>query len=121
MDDENSVQPQKGNSMADYIIEIPGHNNVTMNIGDTLRIEFKNSAKFCIDAGGNAAAFNPSLPVGVLEQAGWWPGPNVAQAATAIANATITYCHVGHDKQCGTCPKSIETPPGTIKVGSGVK
>lgn len=103
----------------DYILEIPGDKNVTMNVGDTLRINFKNSAKFCIDAGGNAEAFEPCLPVGTLEQAGWWPGQNVSQAATAVSATTITYCHVGSDKQCQPCKNPTGGPPGTIKIGTG--
>jgi hypothetical protein len=108
--------------MADYIIEIPGNKDQPMKIGDTLRINFKTPAKFCINPGDPADAFNPPLPVGCAEDAGWWPGPDVKEAAKAVKDATITYCHVGHDKPCEPCKKTPPlTGPGTIKIGSGRK
>src|SRR4051812_38319210 len=104
--------------MADYTVDIPGDKNIVMNIGDTLRIHFKSPAKFCIES-GNANAFNPPLPVNTAEQAGWWPGAAPAAPATATANSTISYCHVGNDKQCGPCKNPTGGLPGTIKIGSG--
>src|SRR3569833_1082537 len=106
--------------MADYTLEIPGDKSITMNIGDTLKINFKNPAKFCIDSGGNAEAFNPCLPDGELKT-GWWPGPDQSETATALSNTTVTYCHVGSDKQCQPCKSPTGGPPGTIKVGTGTK
>ena len=105
--------------MADYTLDIPGDKHLTMQIGDTLRIDFKSPAKFCIES-GNANAFNPPLPVNTPEPAGLWPAPP-APPATAIANTTITYCHVSNDKQCGPCKSPTGGLPGTIKVGSGTK
>lgn len=102
----------------DYVVEIPGENDVKMEIGDTLRIHFKNSAKFCIDS-GNKDAFDPPLPVGEAEPKGWWPN-EFGKAAKAIADTTIKYCHADPNAGCKPC-KTIENGPGTIKVGSGVK
>jgi hypothetical protein len=103
----------------DYIAEIPGDNDIHMKVNDTLRIHFKNSAKFCIDS-GNKDAFNPSLPVNQTEPAGWWPAEDVSKAARAILETTIAYCHADPKEGCKPC-KTTENGPGTIKVGSGTK
>jgi len=103
----------------DYVIEIPGNSDVTMEIGDTLRIHYKNSAKFCIDS-GNKDAFSQPLPVGKTEPVGWWPGKEVSKATVAISDTTIKYCHADPKEGCKPC-KATENGPGTIKIGSGKK
>lgn len=100
--------------MANYSIDIPGSTGVDMMTGDTLTITFKTPAKFCISA-GNASDFNPALPIGVAE-----PKDYVWSGTATATNATITYSHVGHDKECGS-PSPTATAPGTIKIGSGMK
>lgn len=100
--------------MADYSINIPGSTGVDMIEGDTLTITFLTPAKFCITS-GSADDFSPALPVGVAEPKDFqWTGTAI------VSNATITYSHVGNDKQCGS-PSPTATTPGTIKIGSGMK
>ena len=111
--------PRKETDMADYVAEIPGENDIHMKVGDTLRIHFKNSAKFCVES-GNPDAFDPALPADKTEPAGWWPAQDVAKAAKAKKDTTIKYCHADPHAGCKPC-KKIESGPGTIKVGSGLK
>jgi hypothetical protein len=100
--------------MANYSIDIPGDTGVSMQENDTLTITFKTPAKFCITS-GNADDFDPPLPAGVAEPKDYeWSGTAV------VANATITYSHVGHDGTCGS-PNLKNVPPGTIQIGTGTK
>lgn len=104
----------------DYTAEIPGENDITMKVGDRLRIHYKNSAKFCIDS-GKPDAFDPPLPVGKTEAAGYWPSDDPSKGAKAIAETEIKYCHADPHAGCKPCDKGPLNGPGTIKVGSGVK
>jgi hypothetical protein len=94
-----------------YSIGIPGHEDVTMQEGDELTINFHGNDQFCI-SGGSASDFSPALPVGQQQQTGnSWTGKAV------VTNATIQYSHVPNGNQCGSSPAA--GVPGTIKIGTG--
>jgi hypothetical protein len=100
--------------MASYSIDIPGTQGVVMQKGDTLTINYKTPAKFCISS-GNASDFTPDLPVNV---AGTSTNPWTGTAN--VTNATISYSSVGHDKSCGSGnPRGVGG--GTIQIGTGTK
>ena len=100
--------------MANQVIDIPpGDKGVQLYIGDTLTINFKSAARFCI-VKGNADCFNPPLPANQPKSKG-----DSYVGTVTCDNATITYNHVGHDKECGSGRR--EVPPGTIQIGSGIK
>lgn len=102
--------------MANKSIEVPGNPGtpgVHLDENDTLTINYRTPAKFCI-VSGNANDFDPPLPINVAGQpSSPWTGKAI------VANATITWSHVGHDKECGSNPRGIA--PGTIQIGTGMK
>ena len=101
--------------MTDFAINIPGHDEVEMEVGDTLTITFVSAAKFCAQS-GNPDCFDPPLPIGVPQPQGTvWPSPN--GGAEACCNTTVSYTHCGNDKDCGQ--QLTASTPGTIKVGTG--
>ena len=103
--------------MANYSISIPGHDDVNLDVGDTLTITFTSAAKFCVES-GNPDCFDPCLPVDQPQPKGTvWPSAN--GGAEAICDTTISYTHCANDKDCGSGGKPTADPPGTIKVGSG--
>jgi len=100
--------------MANQTIDIPpGDKGVQLYKGDTLTLNFKNAARFCIKQ-GNADCFTPPLPVNQPKSSG-----DQYVGTVTCENATIKYTHVGGDKECGSGRR--EVPPGTIQIGSGIK
>lgn len=99
-----------------HTLQIPGHADLQMAIGDTLLIEFASAAKFCVDS-GNQNAFTPALPTdysGAKDTQ--WP---TTGSATANAATTITYSHCKPHEQCGQSRNPAGGITGTIKVGTG--
>ncbi|HXS76773.1 MAG TPA: hypothetical protein VN753_11395 [Terracidiphilus sp.] len=99
-----------------HTLNIPGHADLQMAIGDTLVISFTSAAKFCVDS-GNQNAFSPALPSAQSGAQGTqWPATG---SATANAATTITYSHCKTGDNCGQSRNPTAGISGTIKVGTG--
>lgn len=95
--------------MASYTIDVPGSGNVSLNVGDSLTIDFKENCKFCVSS-NNAGNFSPALPTGqVYSNGGSWTG-------TAQTAGTVSFSHVAKDGTCGSA-KITDTGSRTITVG----
>jgi hypothetical protein len=89
---------------------VPGQDSVTINVGDTLVIDFIEDCYFCCDP-TQVDFFYPQLPLGDHKAGKTWTG--IAQQ-----KATIKFGHVPYGKECN----SKEAPMGTgrsISVGGG--
>ena len=100
-----------------HTLNIPGHADLPMAIGDTLVINFTSAAKFCVNS-GNQNAFSPALPTDLTGQQGTqWP---TTGSATANAATTITYSNCKPNDPCGSSSRNPTAGiTGTIKVGTG--
>ncbi len=97
--------------MADTAIEVPGLDSVTINVGDTLTIDFLEDCYFCCDP-KQVDCFFPQLPLGDHLTGKTWSG--VAQES-----GTFKFGHKPYGEEC----KPLEAAPmetgRSITVGDG--
>ena len=96
--------------MADTTILVPGQDSVTINVADTLTIDFVQACCFCCNP-EQVDSFYPQLPLGDHIAGKTWSG--VAQES-----GTFQFHHVPYGEQCvmSTGPMSSGR---SITVGGG--
>jgi hypothetical protein len=96
--------------MSDTTILVPGSDSVTIDVGDTLSIEFIEDCYFCCDP-MQVDCFIPQLPLGDHVAGKIWTG--VAQES-----GTYNFHHKPYGEECG--PHGAPADTGrSILVGNG--
>jgi hypothetical protein len=94
--------------MAATTILVPGKDSVSINVGDTLTINFTEDCCFCCSA-DQADNFDPALPIGDHHSGDSWSG-------VALLTGTIEFHHQPYGQECGS-KRGVTTSPRTISVG----
>jgi hypothetical protein len=98
--------------MADTTVLVPGSDSVTIDVGDTLTIDFIEDCCFCCDP-MQVDLFLPQLPLGDHVAGKTWSG--VAQES-----GTIQFGHKPYGGECNPRAVSIPMDGGrAITVGNG--
>jgi hypothetical protein len=98
--------------MATYDIDVPGDDDVTLNVGDTLNISFVQDCRFCSPESASTY-FDPALPNGDHNKDTSWSG--VAQSAGD--DQSVNHHSVGKAVDCASRVK--RSPTRTIQIGDG--
>jgi hypothetical protein len=96
--------------MTDTTIQVPGADSVTINVGDTLTIDFIEACSFCCDT-VEVDYFFPQLPLGSHQAGHVWSG--VAQQTS-----TIKFHHKPYGETCGQAVAPMDAGRA-ITVGDG--
>jgi hypothetical protein len=96
--------------MAETTILVPGQDDVTITVADTLIIDFVEDCRFCCDP-EQVDAFYPQLPLGDHMGGKTWSG--VAQQS-----GTFKFGHKPYGEQC-SMPSAPQSTGRTIVVGGG--
>jgi hypothetical protein len=94
--------------MADTTILVPGTDSVSINVGDTLTIDFIEDCCFCCDP-MQVDTFFPQLPLGDHKAGKIW-------SAVAQESGTMQFHHQPYGKTCDT-KRGVTSNPRTISVG----
>lgn len=97
--------------MADYSINVPGSENVSLEVDDTLTITFTEARRFCSHASASTY-FSPALPNGAQAKDYVWTGT----AQSAGGGQTVNHHAVGHEADCDSKVKRSATR--SIQIGS---
>ena|ERR1700733_1117797 len=96
--------------MADTTILVPGTDSVSINVGDTLTIDFIEDCYFCCDP-MQVDTFFPQLPLGDHKAGKIW-------SAVAQESGTMQFHHTPYGQECSS-KHSVMASGRTIIVGGG--